>query len=504
SGSICSGTCNENYKLPVLYTMFVRKKYRGKDSGLIMLEDFVNSFTGDALGLRYPLSSFMFTGKLFDLFSFCKQYLEKYPGNRNLLWEVRGAGFSFQRTSIVSKLQKERVTIAGNESIQNENVQTEVNLQQSATVSEASGENTEQGTHSRVGVCTGCYPYPNIAPVSIRIRGSCLKRPKTGKSHQESEPGTSQGGKESAPHVSKIRVEFHPHTSEDLVEIPENIVETDEETIVENEDQPVSEAELHVSPSEKRSEKEEIPSDSLNSEVTEETDKTSLMAEEETGNEVLSGESQLKAESQEETAVVAAPLIHDSSAESSEDTIVEKDLNASDSEVQTEGDTLVEEGGTEEQQEAEKTTTENAAASASKEDASGNDLPSPMVPEAAEESLSENLSPKTSSSLEDQNEEAGQNSQEAPVAVSQSSLIVVELENFSFQQPSGQEEQKNQLEEHSESVERMDQYTQTAVEQAADSSSEEAEIEVPVVDRRSLRRKAKGYKGPAKKKGKPA
>ncbi|XP_009980425.1 PREDICTED: soluble lamin-associated protein of 75 kDa, partial [Tauraco erythrolophus] len=448
--SICSGTCNENYKLPVLYTMFVRKKYRGKDSGLIMLEDFVNSFTGDALGLRYPLSSFMFT--------VCKQYLEKYPGNRNLLWEVRGAGFSFQRTSIVSKLQKERVTIAD----------------------------------------------PNIAPVSIRIRGSCLKRPKTGKSHQESEPGTSQGGKESAPHVSKIRVEFHPHTSEDLVEIPENIVETDEETIVENEDQPVSEAELHVSPSEKRSEKEEIPSDSLNSEVTEETDKTSLMAEEETGNEVLSGESQLKAESQEETAVVAAPLIHDSSAESSEDTIVEKDLNASDSEVQTEGDTLVEEGGTEEQQEAEKTTTENAAASASKEDASGNDLPSPMVPEAAEESLSENLSPKTSSSLEDQNEEAGQNSQEAPVAVSQSSLIVVELENFSFQQPSGQEEQKNQLEEHSESVERMDQYTQTAVEQAADSSSEEAEIEVPVVDRRSLRRKAKGYKGPAKKKGKPA
>lgn len=171
----------------------------------------------------------------------------------------------------------------------------------------------------------------------------------------------------------------------------------------------------------------------------------------------------------------------------------------------TEESTSVEKEGTEEQQKSEKTTTENATASASKEEPSDNGLPNTMVTEAAEESVSENVSPKTASSLEDQNEEAGHNSQEASVALSQSSLIVVELEGVSFQQPSGQEGQKNQLEEHSEeSAEQTDQYTQTAVERAADSSSEEAEIEVPVVDRRNLRRKAKGYKGPPKKKGKPA
>lgn len=177
-------------------------------------------------------------------------------------------------------------------------------------------------------------------------------------------------------------------------------------------------------------------------------------------------------------------------------------LNANDSEMLTEESPLVEGEGTEEQQESEKPTTENAAASAS-EEPSDNGLPSSVVTEPAEESISENVLPKTASSLERQNEDAGHNSQEAS-ALSQSSLVVVELEGVSLQQPSGQEEQKNQSEEHIEESEQMDQYTQTTVERAADSSSEEAEIEVPVVDRRTLRRKAKGYKGPPKKKGKPA
>ena len=180
-------------------------------------------------------------------------------------------------------------------------------------------------------------------------------------------------------------------------------------------------------------------------------------------------------------------------------------LNANESEVLTGETTSPEKAGIEEQQESEKATTETAATLASKEEPSDNGLPNSVATEAAEESISENLSPKTSSLLEDQNEEAGHNSQEAPVSLSQSSLTVVEVEGVSFQQPSGQEGQKNQSEEHSEEfAEQLDQYTQTAAERAADSSSEEAEIEVPIVDRRNLRRKAKGYKGPPKKKGKPA
>ncbi|MBZ3871595.1 Soluble lamin-associated protein of 75 kDa [Sciurus carolinensis] len=62
-GSICASFLTQSYQLPVLDTMFVRKKFRGKDFGLHMLEDFVDCFTEDALGLRYPLSSLMYTGQ---------------------------------------------------------------------------------------------------------------------------------------------------------------------------------------------------------------------------------------------------------------------------------------------------------------------------------------------------------------------------------------------------------------------------------------------------------
>uniref|UniRef100_A0A8C0AQ53 F169A protein n=1 Tax=Buteo japonicus TaxID=224669 RepID=A0A8C0AQ53_9AVES len=324
TGSVCNSYHGQSYQLPVLDTMFVRKKHRGRDSGLIMLEDFVRSFSADSLGLRYPLSSFMYTA--------CKQYLEKYPEDHNLLWEVEGAGCWFQRTSIISKWQKEKVKIAGMDAL----FCCFLSLLQRAVLVQPLG--------SSIYCPFGCF---GTLPLPLQV------------------------------------------------------------------------------------------------------------------------------------------------------------LNANDSEVLTEESTSVEEG-TEEEQESEKTITENAAASVSKDEPSDNGLTNSMVTEAAEQSVSENVLPKTASSLEGQNEEAGHNSQEASVALGQSSLIVVELEGVSFQQPSGQEGQKNQLEEHSEeSAEQMEQYMQTAAERA-DSSSEEAEIEVPIVDRRNLRRKAKGYKGPPKKKGKPA
>jgi len=78
SGSAYGSRGELRYKLPVLDTMFVRKKHRGRDTGLVMLEDYVDSFTEDSLGLRYPLSPFIYTGKLFDLFflsSLCFLYM---------------------------------------------------------------------------------------------------------------------------------------------------------------------------------------------------------------------------------------------------------------------------------------------------------------------------------------------------------------------------------------------------------------------------------------------
>ncbi|XP_068784954.1 soluble lamin-associated protein of 75 kDa isoform X1 [Struthio camelus] len=519
TGSICSSYLTQSYQLPVLDTMFVRRQHRGKDFGLMMLEDFVDSFTEDTLGLRYPLSSFMYT--------VCKRYFEKYPGDHDLLWEVEGAGHWFQRTPITTVLQREKLKITAEASQkENKSFQTEEYFLQSAAESEANEQNTEPETQlsaesqkgkESLDVRASTSEEPTVTPVSIRTRSSHLKRPRIGKNSQESEPEISKGEEENALHVSESRLEPLAHvseSSEDSVEEPEeNAVENDEEMIVENEDQSVSETELHTSPPEKRSEKEETPPEPLNGEVTEETGKTSLVAEEETANEVLGGESKLQSESRgEEPLTLFVPLILEPPARPSEDTVSDKVLNANDSEVLTEESPSVEKEGTaEEQQEAErkKLSKEESAAAldplAPKDEPSDNGLPNSVVTEAAEESVLENVLPKTTSSVEEQNEEAGHNSQEASVAVGQSSLIVVEVEGVSFQQPSGQEGQKNQSEEQSEeSAEQMDQYTQTAAERAADSSSEEAEIEVPIVDRRNLRRKAKGYKGPPKKKGKPA
>ncbi|NWV64737.1 F169A protein, partial [Malurus elegans] len=493
-GSACRSFLHQKYKMTVLDTMFVRKKHRGRDSGLIMLEDFVDSFTEEPLGLRYPLSSFMYTGKLFnfssDLLS-CKQYLEKYPGDKNLLWQVEGGGDWFQRKSIMSIVQKENLKIAEASKKENKNLQAEDNFCQCA-VSEASGTRTEVETQLSVD--------PNVTHVSIWTRSSHLKRQRINKNRQEPGPEASQRDEENVLPVSKSRYqpELLAHTSEsseDLVEVPKvDAVENDEEIIVENEGRSVLEAEMQVSPTEKQSETEEMPSEPLNGEVADETGKSSLMAEGETVNEVPSGESKLLSENQgKEPETLFVPLILEAPAKPPEDTESEKVLNENDSEALTEEVTSVEKEGTEEQQESEKTSTENAA--------SDNGLPNSVGTETAEESASENLP----SSLEDQNEEAGHNSQEGPAALSQSSLVMVDLEGVSFQQPSGQEAQKNQLEEPSEEpTEQTDHYTQTVAERAADSSSEEAEIEVPIVDRRNLRRKAKGYKGPPKKKGKPS
>lgn len=125
--------------------------------------------------------------------------------------------------------------------------------------------------------------------------------------------------------------------------------------------------------------------------------------------------------------------------------------------------------------------------------------PSSVIPEFSEEPVSENLPLKNTSSLEDQGEEGVPELQETPTALPQSSLIEVELEDVPFSQNAGQ---KNQSEEQSEaSSEQLDHFTPSA-EKNVDSSSEEIEVEVPVVDRRNLRRKAKGHKGPAKKKAK--
>ncbi|XP_017348678.1 soluble lamin-associated protein of 75 kDa isoform X2 [Ictalurus punctatus] len=95
-GSVCNNFLRQCYSLPVMDTIFVRKAHRGKGYGLQMLEDFVDSFNEDELGLKYPLSPAMA--------NVCRHYLDRYPADIDLFWEVEGVGGPYQRTRVAYKL----------------------------------------------------------------------------------------------------------------------------------------------------------------------------------------------------------------------------------------------------------------------------------------------------------------------------------------------------------------------------------------------------------------
>ncbi|KAJ8380380.1 hypothetical protein SKAU_G00011580 [Synaphobranchus kaupii] len=51
-GSLCNSFVTQCYQLPVMDSLFVRKAHRGNGYGLRILEDFVDCFKEEALGLR--------------------------------------------------------------------------------------------------------------------------------------------------------------------------------------------------------------------------------------------------------------------------------------------------------------------------------------------------------------------------------------------------------------------------------------------------------------------
>ncbi|ETE64698.1 hypothetical protein L345_09529, partial [Ophiophagus hannah] len=434
-GSICSAFLTQSYQLPVLDTMFVRKKHQSKDFGLLMLEDFVDSFTEDALGLRFPLTSFMRTA--------CQKYFERYPGDRDLLWEVEGIGHWHQRTPIATVLQRESLKLK----------------------------------------------ELTALPIPTRSRSNHLKRPKLGKRIQE--PGISETEDVNTSQTSGNRLDPIAHVSEhseELIdEMEEKVMDSEQEKLVENSKQSVQEALQQCIPLEKQDDREETDMEPINGEIMENAIKVSIMTEGSTTNEVLDGESKLQSDSSEETTLtLLVPLILDSSGKSTEDSddnISDKVENLADSELPAE-----------EEQVTQRKRGNADPVSGTEKEYSNNGLSNSVAGEAPEDAISENVSPNTSSSLEEQSEEGGSDSPEAPITLGQGALMMVELEDISYQQHS--EGQKNQMDEQSEES------AEPVSERAADSSSEEAEIEVPVVDRRTLRRKAKGYKGPPKKKGK--
>ncbi|XP_061855975.1 protein FAM169B isoform X2 [Colius striatus] len=99
-GTLCDGTTSQCYLLPVLDTIFVRRKYRRDGLGMKMLHDFCQSFMAeDALGISCPISAAMY--------QVCQKFLQTYPEEQKRLWEVEAPGDWSQRENIWLKIQME-------------------------------------------------------------------------------------------------------------------------------------------------------------------------------------------------------------------------------------------------------------------------------------------------------------------------------------------------------------------------------------------------------------
>ncbi|XP_030434823.1 protein FAM169B isoform X1 [Gopherus evgoodei] len=99
-GSLCDVNTSQCYLLPVLDTVFVRRKYRRCGLGMKILHDFCQSFvTEDALGISCPISA--------DMYQVCHRFLQTHPEEQDRLWEVEAPGDWSQRVSIWLKIQLE-------------------------------------------------------------------------------------------------------------------------------------------------------------------------------------------------------------------------------------------------------------------------------------------------------------------------------------------------------------------------------------------------------------
>ncbi|XP_066096106.1 protein FAM169B-like isoform X2 [Saccopteryx bilineata] len=97
-GSLCGDGTGACYLLPVLDTVFVRRRHRRQGLGVAMLRDFCETFRDEeALGISWPISPAMC--------QVCRKFLSARPEERERLWEVEPPGAWGQRASIWLKVQ---------------------------------------------------------------------------------------------------------------------------------------------------------------------------------------------------------------------------------------------------------------------------------------------------------------------------------------------------------------------------------------------------------------
>ncbi|KAM4051157.1 soluble lamin-associated protein of 75 kDa isoform 2-T3 [Anomaloglossus baeobatrachus] len=438
SGSMCAAYLTQSYTLPVLDTMFVRKRYRGKDFALQMLEDFVDCFTEDSLGLRYPLSSVMYTA--------CKQYIDKYPGDQELLWEVEGVGHWFQRTLITSIIQKESQRLLDKENAKDDSVPQSTEQQSLQPPAELHVEHSEEKEDIQIVTTEDTQVEPDkeksiinadddtieeydITPVYTRTRSGQLKRPRIGRRVVEAAEDSVNASMK--------------------MESKEQIVENFKELIQQ-------------------------------------------LAEEKDENEMTKLQEQISSRPMEH---MLSDSMDPEKEEKSEDRQV---LNPVELETSLHENIITEDESTEIQDEElkKKMAATSPEASLPVEDPTNNGLPGNTEGNSAE------VCPDTdrTSTLNIEQTTVHVSAETLPL-LRQGPHLVVELQDVALKPQS--EGQRSISGEQSEGSVENDQSAQKYIERGGESSSEEAETEVPKVDRRGgLRRKTRAYRGPPKRRAK--
>ncbi|XP_075694425.1 soluble lamin-associated protein of 75 kDa isoform X2 [Rhinoderma darwinii] len=446
SGSMCAAYLTQTYTLPVLDTMFVRKRYRGKDFSLQMLEDFVDRFTEDSLGLRYPLSSLMYTA--------CKQYLEKYPGDQELLWEVEGVGHWFQRTLITSIIKREKQRLLEGakddptpQSAEQPSVQPPVvsqkedspesETEQKENIQIVDTEDTQvepDEEKTDINADAGTAKEFGATSVSTRTRSSQLKRPKIGKKVVEAmEEETA-----SSSDISSNKLESKEQIVENFKELIQQLAEEKDEN-----DMSKLQEEISANPVEL------LLCDNLDSQDEEKCEKKQV-------------------------------------------------LNPDDLETASNANMITEVEETEIQDEEfkERMVAKSTEAGLPSEDPRDNGVPGYTEGTSAEECPTSDETPTLDTGSPE--ETTVHVTAETLPLLRQGPLLVVELQDVAFQQQSD-----GQRSEQSEGSVETDQSAQKSTERGGESSSEEVEAEIPIAERRGgLRRKARGYKGPPKRRAK--
>ncbi|XP_073680719.1 uncharacterized protein fam169ab [Garra rufa] len=210
-GSLCNSFVSQCYLLPVMDSIFVRKDHRGNSHGLQMLEDFVDSFKDDELGVKYPLTPAMQ--------KVCRQYLSTYPADVDLLWEVEGVGGPYQKVKVASKLGS--MTLQSNHSTWTEESKNgEVAVNQVEMTEGSCLDITEDvvvvNKHLKVAEISDL-------PISTRTRSSERRQKKRPREEPEESTGENQPEK-----INRV-VEPEADTEPDAV-VPETKEHTDGES----------------------------------------------------------------------------------------------------------------------------------------------------------------------------------------------------------------------------------------------------------------------------------